>query len=229
MDDILGNIPVLDQLSVAGQNLIAAATQQMNSMPPTSTSSGPDDPHSAAEAEAELQAFESSSSATTTKSQQSQLPQIQQKQPFVKPICDIFLEIFELNRGNNWLRGRAVVVILHQLLGGTIERKIRDMLKVVTSEENLVRYLEMIQGLLWPGGKFRTERVERSAAERTKSKTEAGMVLATLIPELAGGVVGRGNAQAAGRKVAVGGNNRVLKYVVHSLSLLLILLSVYCL
>jgi hypothetical protein len=34
----------------------------------------------------------------------------------------LFLEAFELNRGNNWLRGRAVVVVLHQLLGGTIER-----------------------------------------------------------------------------------------------------------
>ncbi|KAI9885137.1 MAG: hypothetical protein M1823_003067 [Watsoniomyces obsoletus] len=219
VDDILGNIPVLDQLSVAGQNLMAAATQQMNSMPSsTSTSNISDDPLSAAEAEAELQAFESSTNintnTNTNKTQtpsQLQIQQIQQqKQPFVKPICDIFLEIFELNRGNNWLRGRAVVVILHQLLGGTIERKIRDTFRLVTSEENIVRYLEMIQGLLWPGGKFLAGKMERSPAEKARSKKEAGLVLATLLHELAGGVVGRANAQAAGRKVAVGGNNRVL-------------------
>lgn len=32
---------------------------------------------------------------------------------FVKFICDIFLEVFELNKGNNWLRGRVVVVVLY--------------------------------------------------------------------------------------------------------------------
>ncbi|KAM0569429.1 hypothetical protein ACHAO2_008795 [Verticillium nonalfalfae] len=103
MEDILGNIPVLDQLSVAGQNLIAAATSQLNTMPLGVAENG----ISAAEAEAELNAFEN-----------------KELEPFIKPICDIFLEVFELNRGNNWLRGRAVVVVLQQLLGGTIERKV---------------------------------------------------------------------------------------------------------
>ncbi|KAG8426093.1 tRNA (guanine-N(7)-)-methyltransferase (tRNA(m7G46)-methyltransferase) [Metarhizium acridum] len=105
MDDILGNIPVLDQISVAGQNLIAAATNQLNAMPLNVN----EEAFPAAEAEAELNAFEN-----------------KELEPFIKPICDIFLEVFELNRGNNWLRGRAVVVVLQQLLGGTIERKVRD-------------------------------------------------------------------------------------------------------
>ncbi|KAG9575316.1 intermediate filament, regulator of G-protein signaling, partial [Aureobasidium melanogenum] len=107
MEEFLGNIPVLDQLSVAGQNLISAATAQMSGVPlnpnaPEFSS----DPASAAEAEAEINAFED-----------------REAEPFVKPICDIFLEIFELQKGTSWLRGRAVVVVLHQLLGGTIERK----------------------------------------------------------------------------------------------------------
>ena len=96
MDEFLGNIPVLDQLSVTGQNLLSAASNQLNTMPTTVA----EDPLSAAEAEAELNAYDN-----------------RELEPFVKPICDIFLEIFELNRGNNWLRGRAAVVILHQLLG----------------------------------------------------------------------------------------------------------------
>ena len=42
--------------------------------------------------------------------------------PFSSPICDLILAVFELNKENNWLRRQAVVVILQQILGGTIER-----------------------------------------------------------------------------------------------------------
>lgn len=41
---------------------------------------------------------------------------------FTEPICDLVSEIFELKRENNWLRRQAIVIILQQLLGGTIER-----------------------------------------------------------------------------------------------------------
>ncbi|KAK7063970.1 PXA domain-containing protein [Favolaschia claudopus] len=41
---------------------------------------------------------------------------------FSAPICDLLLAVFELNKTNNWLRRQAVVIVLQQLLGGTIER-----------------------------------------------------------------------------------------------------------
>lgn len=43
---------------------------------------------------------------------------------FTTPICDLILAIFELNKQNNanWLRRQAIVIILQQVLGGTIER-----------------------------------------------------------------------------------------------------------
>jgi sorting nexin-25 len=41
---------------------------------------------------------------------------------FSAPICDLLLAIFELNKQNNWLRRQAIVIILQQVLGGTIER-----------------------------------------------------------------------------------------------------------
>jgi sorting nexin-25 len=103
MEDVLGNLPILDQLSLASANIIAAATNQLQA-PAKSMSDGLD-VNAIAEAEAELNAFED-----------------KEVEPFVKPICDLFLEVFELNRKSNWLRGRAVVVVLHQLLGGTVER-----------------------------------------------------------------------------------------------------------
>jgi len=186
MEDILGNIPVLDQLSVAGQNLISAATNQLITMP-TAIS---EDPVTAAEAEAELNAFED-----------------RELEPFVKPICDIFLEVFELNRGNNWLRGRAVVVVLHQLLGGTIERKVRENVKGLVQEEALIRYINLLKDSMWPGGKKKEDGKPRSASEKSKSRTEASLMLATLVPDLAASVVGRVNAQAASRRIFATFNN----------------------
>jgi sorting nexin-25 len=190
MDDILGNIPVLDQISVAGQNLIAAATSQLNSMPLSVN----EETFPAAEAEAELNAFEN-----------------KELEPFIKPICDIFLEVFELNKGNNWLRGRAAVVVLQQLLGGTIERKVRDNVKVLVHEDSILRYLGMLQDSLWPGGQLDRDRRPRTAAERKKTRTEASLMLATLVPDLAGSVVGRVNAQAASRRILATFNNSRLK------------------
>ena len=190
MEDILGSIPVLDQLSVAGQNLLSAATSQLLTMPTTVNQ----DPASAAEAEAELNAFED-----------------RELEPFVKPICDIFLEVFELNRGNNWLRGRAVVVVLHQLLGGTIERKVRENVKGLVQNEAVLRYINLLKNVMWPGGQLKRDITPRFSSEKTKSRTEASLMLATLVPDLAGSVVGRVNAQAASRRIFATFNNPRLK------------------
>lgn len=194
MDDFLGNFGVLDQLSTAGQNLISAATNQVNIN--ASTTHDPalatEDAVTTAEAEAELNAFED-----------------RELEPFIKPICDLFLEAFELNRGNNWLRGRAVVVVLHQLLGGTIERKVRDSARALFQDDSMMRYLTIARDSLWPGGVLR-KFLPRSMADRHKSRTEATVVLATLIPDLAANVVGRANAQAASRRLFATLNNKPL-------------------
>ncbi|KAL1607673.1 tRNA (guanine-N(7)-)-methyltransferase (tRNA(m7G46)-methyltransferase) [Paraconiothyrium brasiliense] len=195
MEEFLGNIPVLDQLSVAGQNLISAATTQLansNGTPAAPLAPGAVlgvGPTTDAEAEAELLAFEN-----------------KELEPFVKPICDIFLETFELNRENNWLRGRAVVVVLHQLLGGTIERKVRDSFNSVMSEDNIAKYIDALKDSMWPNGKMK-QSVERTAQDRATSRKEAGVVLSTLVPELAASVVGRANAQMAAKKLEATMNN----------------------
>ncbi|KAI0887993.1 PXA domain-containing protein [Annulohypoxylon maeteangense] len=186
MEDILGNIPVLDQLSIAGQNLIAAATSQMSTMPLSIN----EDAMTTAEAEAELNAFEN-----------------KELEPFIKPICDIFLEVFGLNRGNNWLRGRAVVVVLHQMLGGTIERKVRDNFKVLVQEEAVLKYIALLRNSMWPGGQINKNKQPRTPPEKARTRREASLMLATLVPDLAGNVVGRLNAQAASRRIFATLNN----------------------
>ncbi|KAL5396530.1 hypothetical protein PMIN02_003138 [Paraphaeosphaeria minitans] len=194
MEEFLGNIPVLDQLSMAGQTLISAATTQLASSNGAPAPLAPGailgvEPNSDAEAEAELLAFEN-----------------KELEPFVKPICDIFLETFELNQQNNWLRGRAVVVVLHQLLGGTIERKIRDSFNSVMSDDNIAKYIDALKDSMWPNGKMK-QSVERTPQDRAKSRKEAGVVLSTLVPELAASVVGRSNAQMAATKLEATVNN----------------------
>ena len=194
MDEFLGNVPVLDQLSIAGQNLISAATSQFNNMPPGGTpgASEEDSPINTDEARAELLAFETKD----------------QLEPFVKPICDIFLETFELNRGNNWLRGRAVVVVLHQLLGGTVERKVRETVRSLVAEESVIKYINLLKDTMWPdNGPLKREWSPRTDHQKAHSRGEASVTLATLIPDLAGNVVGRGNAQAASRRIFATVNN----------------------
>jgi sorting nexin-25 len=205
MEEFLGNIPVLDQLTVAGQNLISAATTQLagtngatavaGAQSSNLTSSGMlgFEPNSDAEAEAEILAFE-----------KQELP------PFVKPITDLFLETFELNRENNWLRGRAVIVVLHQLLGGTIERKVRESFDSLLSENNISKYIDTLKDSMWPNGRLK-QSVSRTLQERAVSRKEAATVLSTLVPDLASSVVGRQNAQIAARKLEGTVNNARLK------------------
>ncbi|KAL8729811.1 MAG: hypothetical protein Q9181_004869 [Wetmoreana brouardii] len=212
MDEFLGNVPVLDQLSMAGQNLISAATNQFNAMPisttsPTSNNINSDlaatiDPVHTAEARAELEAF---SDVATTTDRDHEL------EPFIKPICDLFLETFNLDRGNNWLRGRAVVVVLHQLLGGTVERKVRDSVKALVAEDSVLKYINQLKESFWPnGGPMKREATVRTEAEKRATRREATVMLNMLVPDLAGGVVGRANAQAAARRIGAAVNNKRL-------------------
>ncbi|CAK7213095.1 tRNA (guanine-N(7)-)-methyltransferase (tRNA(m7G46)-methyltransferase) [Sporothrix eucalyptigena] len=204
MEDILGSIPVLDQLSTAGQNLIAAAASQLGGGGANAQNSAT--AQAAAQNAAAVAA--SAEAAAELAAATSAIPE--ESAPFVKPICDIFLEIFELNRSNNWLRGRAVVVVLHQLLGGTIERKLRENVRTLLQEEEaLLKYLGLVQDALFPADGVK--RPPRTAAQKARTRTEAGLMLATLVPDLAGSVVGRVNAQAASRRIFATFNNGRLK------------------
>jgi len=228
MDDFLGNLTALDHLSAAGQTLIAAATSSATTPslnPPSASPLAPSnptlisnssstDPIPQNEAEAELLAY----SYADDPNRQALADSSASLEPFVKPIADLFLETFDLtSRGQNWLRGRAVVVVLHQLLGGTIERKTRDLFRFLTSPDSIIRYITMIKETMWPPptGKLR-EPVVRTKGERERSKKEASVMLATLVPDLAGSVVGRMNAKEAARRVAAGVNNgRLMGHLVY--------------
>ncbi|KAF9577545.1 Intermediate filament protein, partial [Lunasporangiospora selenospora] len=65
------------------------------------------------------------------------------------PVCDLFIELFELKEKNNWLRRQAMLIILQQVFGGAIERKLRDTIKLYTEESMLVFYVTKLRDTLW--------------------------------------------------------------------------------
>ncbi|KAF9922831.1 Intermediate filament protein, partial [Mortierella alpina] len=82
--------------------------------------------------------------------QQQQYPQPSVVEPegvttFTEPLCDLFIELFELKQKNNWLRRQTVVIILQQVLGGTIERKLRDTIKAYMEENMLTFYVSKLR------------------------------------------------------------------------------------
>ncbi|KAK6511908.1 Intermediate filament protein [Arthrobotrys musiformis] len=195
MGDVIGTVPMFEQLTAAASSIAgfqhSGLLSEADSSLKARTAEGGE--VSVAEAEAELIAYENKEDI-----------------PFVKPICDLFLEVFELNKGSSWLKGRAVVVVLHQLLGGTIERKVREQVKGLTNEGSIERYIHMLRDSLWADKSFIFTRSPRTTKEKSRSRTEASLMLATLLPDLAANVVGRSNASNASRRLFAVFNNERL-------------------
>ncbi|KAK6510376.1 Intermediate filament protein [Arthrobotrys conoides] len=195
MGDVIGTVPMFEQLTAAASSIAgfphSGLLSDANSSLKARTAEGGE--VSVAEAEAELIAYENKEDI-----------------PFVKPICDLFLEVFELNKGSSWLKGRAVVVVLHQLLGGTIERKVREQVKGLTNEESIERYIHMLRDNLWADKSFIFTRPPRTTKEKSRTRTEASLMLATLIPDIAANVVGRSSASNASRRLFAVFNNERL-------------------
>ncbi|KZT43860.1 hypothetical protein SISSUDRAFT_1013638 [Sistotremastrum suecicum HHB10207 ss-3] len=137
---------------------------------------------------------------------------------FSAPICDLILAIFELNRKNNWLRRQAVVIILQQVLGGTIERKFRDTFKTFASDSSLVSLLNTFRDALWPGGQFKTNNTPRTPEERMTTRQSANRKLSALIPDLAANMIGRSNARYGARRIfAVLQNRRLNQHIIYTI------------
>ena len=80
----------------------------------------------------------------------------------------------------------------------------------------------LLKPALWPGSGgegggggggevSRNGKTPRTKAEKARTRTEAGLMLATLVPDMVGSVVGRVNAQGASRRVFAAFNNARLK------------------
>ncbi|KAL4069858.1 PXA domain-containing protein [Scleroderma yunnanense] len=137
---------------------------------------------------------------------------------FSAPICDLVLAVFELDKKNNWLRRQAIVIILQQVLGDTIERKVRQILKSLYEESRLAQLLAMLRGTLWPEGKFRETPQARTAEEKLRSRNEANRKLSALVPDLVANMIGRSNARRGARRIfAVLQNRRLNQHISYTI------------
>ncbi|KNE60126.1 hypothetical protein AMAG_05549 [Allomyces macrogynus ATCC 38327] len=113
--------------------------------------------------------------------------------------AELFIEVFDLK--DNWLRRQAVLIILQQILGETIDRKLVESLDSLSSPNMIHWYITTLSDALWPDGKWNTSRVEPTDAERAQTKQRARQKVTTLVPEILGSFVGRQNARKGGARL----------------------------
>lgn len=137
---------------------------------------------------------------------------------WTEPICDLFTELFELHEKNNWLRRQAIVILLQQLFGSTVERKIRETFSSALSPLAISHYLASFQSSLWPNGALKHPSPARSWPEKLALRETANAKLANLIPDLAANLVGRENARTGSRRLfAALQNKRLNKHLIYTL------------
>ncbi|KWU43550.1 hypothetical protein RHOSPDRAFT_6020, partial [Rhodotorula sp. JG-1b] len=137
---------------------------------------------------------------------------------FTAPICDLFITLFDLKDKNNWLRRQAILIVLQQVLGGTIERKVRDTVTMLLSPPQLAGYLDALRGTMWPAGQLRPPGEPRTGAQKIATREAALLKLSALMPDVAANLIGRHNAKYGARRVfAALQSKRLNKHLAYSI------------
>ncbi|KAG0670131.1 hypothetical protein C6P45_002773 [Maudiozyma exigua] len=140
------------------------------------------------------------------------------KKSFLKPICDLFIAIFssypsDINSSNSggdyWLRGGAIIMLLQQLFGSTIEKYIKEHIVKFSSEPKIFDLLFQTRVKLWGvGGYFETRQKaklnplpERTELEKKRAYADSKLLFQALLVELSGKVVGLHHAREAANKI----------------------------
>lgn len=118
---------------------------------------------------------------------------------FAGPICDAFLEVFDLKE-RDWLRRQAIVLLLQQVLGSTVERKVRDLVGKASQPKKIEKLLAAFQENMWPGGKRKEPSPKRTPEEIRETRLSASRKLGRLLPDVLANVVGRSNARKAAQR-----------------------------
>lgn len=127
---------------------------------------------------------------------------------FVKPICDFFISVFSLDKSNSgWLRGKTIITVLQQLLGSTIEKYIKNSIRSLRTEHEILKTIRSVKILLWGPMGALTKRNkagpihERTKGEKARAQADAKFILQSLFAETFGKVVGLRASHEAALKV----------------------------
>ncbi|GMM58548.1 Mdm1 protein [Maudiozyma humilis] len=140
------------------------------------------------------------------------------KRSFIRPICDLFISIFSsyptgygdsAPENDYWLRGGAIILLLQQLLGSTIEKYIRDTFSKLYSEPKLYDMFLRARTSLWgPGGYFETRQrdklnppPERTESEKKRTYHDSQLLFRALMVETSAKVVGLHHSKEASAKI----------------------------
>lgn len=135
-----------------------------------------------------------------------------------EPLCDFVIELFHLKDKADWLRRRAIIIVLQKLLGSTIETWLRDLTAGYMTEAVMLTYVAQLQEMMWPNGAaFQgSARPERSPSERRATLKLTNETMSKLVPALADNVLGGNRARTGARKmVAVVQNQRLNKHLIY--------------
>ncbi|GME80558.1 unnamed protein product [Ambrosiozyma monospora] len=120
---------------------------------------------------------------------------------FVKPICDLVISIFQINKSRSWLRGRAIVLVLQQLLGSTIEKMARMSIDgKIKQDSTISAILTKLEELLWPDGEFMSKKEkgpERTIIEKLQTKHQAKAIMEAFVVDSCSKVFGGENSRIA--------------------------------
>lgn len=125
-------------------------------------------------------------------------------------VIDLFVEVFEV-RG---LRRQAIVILLQNLFGDTVERRVGDALRDACSGDRMCVLMETMTTRFFPDGVWKVGKT-RTEDEKTRTMNEAFDRVARVFPEIFGGVVGRAKARKGAARVGVFLNGRMNRVVVY--------------
>ncbi|KAI8323428.1 hypothetical protein GQ54DRAFT_110904 [Martensiomyces pterosporus] len=127
---------------------------------------------------------------------------------FIDPLSDLFIEVFGLKNRRNWLRRQAISILLRHIVGGAVERRVRDIVGGVLRDELLAGLVANLRNTLWPTSKtvpglvlhFQGFR-RREREEKEESERRARRQILWYVPRVLAGMVGRRNAREGARRL----------------------------
>ncbi|KAJ2746853.1 tRNA (guanine-N(7)-)-methyltransferase (tRNA(m7G46)-methyltransferase) [Coemansia sp. BCRC 34301] len=129
-------------------------------------------------------------------------PAAAEAQGFVDPLSDLFVEVFGLKSRRNWLRRQAISILLRHIVGGAVERRIRDAAAALLADSQLAGLAAGLRTSLWPPGPGAAggwQRfcgfARRSAEQADDSRRRARSHVLWYVPRMLAGMVGRKNAR----------------------------------
>lgn len=119
---------------------------------------------------------------------------------YVKPITNLLTTVFGLNDG--WLRGKAVVLIVQQVFGTTVDKLVNQHIEMrLRQPQTAIDVVSALNNIVFPGGKFKPPPPIRLVYERAETKREANAIFNVFIHQTCDNIFGSSKSGYAAAKL----------------------------